>query len=519
MAGTLREGPGTRCGMLAPIMTDASELRTTRRRLVAGALATGAAAALPDAAWAGRRHQPRDRRTRRADVVVVGAGLAGLTAARQLTRAGRSVVVLEARDRPGGRVQNKALGGGRVSERGGAFVGPTQDHVVALGAGYGIGTFKTYDSGDNLYFQDGGRLAYPSDGPSGSAPLDPVLIPDLVQTVGGLDELAAAVPVDRPWKAPRAAQQDSQTLQTWLEANALTPQFRDLASAAVRPIFGAEPRELSLLFTLFYIAASGDETHPGTFERNFNTAGGAQESRFVGGSYAIVRALAHELGRRVAYGTPVRRVHQHGRDVEVVSDRVTVKARRAIVAVPPTLAGRIAFRPNLAPAHDALFQRVPQGRLLKVAAVYRSPFWRDAGLTGQVLSTATYVSATFDDSPEDGSRGIVFGFIGGDRARAYARLSRARRRAAFVAELTGFFGERARDPLRVFETDWTRATWTRGCPVGIYGPGTLLSYGARIRRVEHRVHFAGTETSTYWNGYMEGAVRSGRRAAAEVLAA
>jgi monoamine oxidase len=427
--------------------------------------------------------------------------------------------VLEARGRVGGRILNEQLGDGRVSERGGTFVGPTQDQVIGLAKSYGVGLFPTYNSGDNVYVRDGERSTFASDGPTGSAPPDPAILPDLARVVTDLDSKAAEVPVDAPWTAARAAEYDGQTLETYVNDNSANPQFRRLVPAATRPIFGAEPRELSLLFTLFYIAASGDERHPGTFERNFNTAGGAQESRFVGGSEAVVRAMARELGRRVVLRSPVRRIEQRGRGVRVFSDRMTVDARRVIVAVPPTLAGRIDYRPDLPSARDALTQRLPQGRLIKVAAVYDTPFWRDKGLTGQALSVDTYVSATFDDSPEEGDPGVVFGFVGGDRARAYGGLSETEKRDVVLGEFAQFFGDEARSPRRFFYTAWTEETWSRGCPVGVYAPGTMLAYGDRIRQPVGRIHWAGTETSTYWNGYMEGAVRSGERAAVEVLGA
>jgi monoamine oxidase len=308
------------------------------------------------------------------------------------------------------------------------------------------------------------------------------------------------------------------TLETFLDSHNPTKRFSDLVAASTRPIFGAEPRELSLLFVLFYIAASGNEQHPGTFERNFNTRGGAQMWRFVGGSQRIAEEMADQLGPRVLLGTPVRTIVQGRRGVTAHSDRATFHGKYAIVAVPPTLAARIMYDPILPFDRDQLTQRYGQGTLTKAAAVYDRPFWRDAGLNGSAIDLSGPVSATFDDSPPDGKPGIVFGFIGGDRARSYSRMSSARRRAAVLDQFATFFGSRARKPRAFFETSWSGEQWTRGCPVGIPSTGTLVAYGGRLREPVGRIHWAGTETSTFWNGYMDGAVRSGERAAAEVSA-
>jgi monoamine oxidase len=496
----------------------------TRRGFVAGTLATGAAAAAPAAAEAAskKKHRKSTATTRRADVVVVGAGFAGLTAARNIRRAGHSVVVVEARNRVGGRVWNHDLGGGHVSERGGTFVGPTQDRLMALASALKVGTFPTYDDGDNVYVNGSNRMTYSDTGPTGTAPPDPTTVAETAAVVAQLDQMATTVPVDAPWEASNAASWETYTLERWVKENSASPNFQALVPLATRPIFGAEPRELSLLFTLFYIASSGDEQNQGTFERNFDTRGGAQQNRFVGGSQLIALKIAKQLGTRLVLSSPVRRIVQGSGGVTLHSDRVTVKAKQAIVAVPPALAARIDYEPILPFQRDQLTQRYGNGTLTKVAAVYDRPFWRDAGLNGSAVDTGGPVSATFDDSPPDATSsrgpGVIFGFVGGDNARSYAAMSLAARRSAVLNQYANFFGSQALNAHAFFETSWCGEPWTRGCPVGIPSTGTLLAYGPWIKQPIGRIHWAGTETSNYWNGYMDGAVRSGERAATEVLA-
>jgi monoamine oxidase len=345
------------------------------------------------------------------------------------------------------------------------------------------------------------------------------VLPDIVAAVALLDEMATGFPVDSPWTSPNAEEWDRQTLDTWLRANTSgSAEFMAVVSAATEAIFGCEPRELSLLYTVFYLAASGNEQNQGTFERNFNTGGGAQETRFVGGAERIALEVAARLRPRVVLNAPVRRIEHSSSGVTVYADGLSVRGRRVIVAIPPTLAGRIDYDPPLPPLRDQLTQHMPQGTLMKFEAIYDTPFWRDAGLTGQAVSENGPIKVTFDTSPQDGSLGIMMGFIGGHEARFWEDMPAADRRTAALANLANYFGNEALNPNEVVEFNWSTEVWNRGCPVAVLGPGTLIDFGTALRAPVGRIHWAGTETSTYWNGYMDGAVRSGERAAAEALA-
>jgi monoamine oxidase len=167
---------------------------------------------------------------------------------------------------------------------------------------------------------------------------------------------------------------------------------------------------------------------------------------------------------------------------------------------------------------EQLTQRTPMGSVIKVQAVYERPFWRDRNLNGQVVSDTGPVQVTFDNSPPDGSRGVVMGFIEATTARRLDRASAEERRRLVLDNYATYFGEQALNATGYVEARWDEEVWTRGCPVCGTPPGVLLDYGPQIRAPVGRVHWAGTETSTYWNGYMDGAVRSGERVAKEVLA-
>src|SRR5215213_7274153 len=293
-----------------------------------------------------------DVQTRDADLVVVGAGLAGLSAARVAAAAGASVVVVEARDRVGGRVLNEDIGGGNVVEVGAQWIGPTQDRLAALAGEFGIETFPTYGEGQNV-IEYGGRLRRYR----GTIPrINPLVLLDVERGQRRLNKLARRVPLDAPWDAPNAPALDGQTAATWLRRNLVTKSGRMLLQLGVEAVWAAQPEDMSLLHVLFYIHSAG------SLELLFDTEGGAQQDRFVGGSQLIALRMAEELGEeRVELGAPVRRI-EHGPDgVTVHADEVIARGRRAIVAIAPTLAGRIAYDPPLPGSRDQLTQRMPLG--------------------------------------------------------------------------------------------------------------------------------------------------------------
>ena len=485
----------------------------TRRGFLGTTAVAAAAAALPEGAQAAHEPLVKGQQRDPVDIVVVGAGISGLVAAREIVREGRSVVVLEARPRVGGRTLNAALGHGKVIEQGGEFAGPTQDHILALAAELGVDTFKTYDQGDYVYYRNGQHSVY-----RGVVPPDPSGTADAIKTVVQFDQMAAQIPPHAPWTAPHAQDWDGETVETWKRDNLATPDGRFLLDAAVENTVAVSARDISLLHMLFVIASAGNERTRGTLERMITTTGGAQERRFVGGSQLIPIRLAEQLGHRVILGAPVRRVVHTKTGVRVESDTVTVQGSRVIVAIAPALTAAIDYQPKLPALRAQLTQRFPQASGIKIQAVYDEPFWRHQGLAGQALGDAVPVKVTFDNSPPDGSPGVLTGFIsGGTESRVWGTRPAHERRAAVLRSLTTYFGKRAGNPERYLELDWSEEQWTRGCGAGFTPPGVLLDYGTAIRQPIGRIHWAGSETSPYWNGYMDGAVRAGKRAAAEAL--
>jgi monoamine oxidase len=446
--------------------------------------------------------------TRDADLAVIGAGLAGLSAGRLAAAAGASVVIVEARDRVGGRILNEDIGGGHVVEVGGQWIGPTQDRLAALAGELGVATFPTHGDGHNV-IEYGGRLRRYR----GTIPrINPLVLIDVERAQRKLNRLSRKVPLDAPWEAPNAAALDAQTAATWMKRNVATKAGRMLLELGIEAVWAAQPEDMSLLHVLFYIHSGG------SLQMLFDTEGGAQQDRFVGGSQRIAILMAEQLGRdNLLLGAPVRRIAMGEHGVTVEADGAVVRARRAIVALAPTLAGRIAYDPALPGFRDQLTQRMPLGTVAKCMAIYDEPFWRADGLSGQGTSDTGPVKLTFDNSPPDGSPGVLLGFLEGRQARELGRLRLEERRAAVIDCFARLFGRKASSPAAYVERLWAEEEWSRGC-YGCHMPtGAWTNYGAALREPIGPLHWAGAEYATVWNGYMDGAVRSGEAAASAVL--
>ena len=438
-----------------------------------------------------------------ADVVVVGAGFAGLSTARELVRLGHDVVVLEGRSRVGGRSHSGSVAGVPV-DLGGTFVGPTQDAVVALAKELGCESVPTYGRGKNLIRWRGRVRSYRSTIPR----LSILELVDVSRIQWRFDRVSKKVPIAEPWTSPIAAELDSISLDKWLRSLHAGASTRDLMAIMSRVTWGCEPDAVSMLQTVRYVKAAGG------LGRMLDTEGGAQQDRFLAGTHQIAQRMADELGDRVVLDAAVTCIRQHlDGTATVISGHRELPARAVVVAIPPEHRGGIQFDPPLPQGHQELTRHWPQGHLSKAFAAYDRPFWRDNGCSGQALSDEGPVFITFDVSPSDTGPGILLGFTD---ARMFDPLPEPQRREVALSGFAALFGDAASNPIDYVDHCWGTEEFAPGGPTAAVPPGSWTTYGRWLRSPVDSIFWAGTETADEWTGFLDGAVRSGIRAAGEV---
>lgn len=459
------------------------------------------------------------------DVIVIGAGLAGLTAASDLNQLGYSVRVLEASAAVGGRVQGAPIGDGQTIELGGQWLGPTQDHILELVERLGLQTYCTPISGQHTYFRRGGVSRYDS----ANGPIPPMAgdaVMEITEVIERLQRLSAEVSAGTPWTSPRAQDWDAQSFRDWVDSNATTADARMLIDYVTRNTSTCEPDQLSVLHMLNYVAAAGNAATPGSLLRVVVTADGASMWRIRGGSQQIPQLLAASLADAVTLSAPVIAIEQDEDSVAVTTEEDShdggrmrrYTAARVVVAIPPAASARIAFSPKLPSERISLAKGLLNGAQIKINVVYDQPFWRERGLSGYVLSDTGPAQNVWDNTPEGGKPGVLVCFIKGEAARALDTVDDDAVSRQLIDNLQVYFGTAAASPRQILIKRWHTQPWIWGCPGSLAPPGLLTGFGHALRHPVDRIHWAGTETAYFWQGFMDGAVSSGHRAAEEVAA-
>jgi monoamine oxidase len=441
------------------------------------------------------------------DAIIIGAGLSGLAAGLKLKAAGKKFMILEARDRVGGRVFTKALPNGGYVDLGAAWIGPTQTRMYELLKENNIGHYPTYDEGKSILRFNGKLKTYKGIIP----PLPIFTLLSLDAAIKKINKLSKTINLQEPWHSPDAKKWDSMTLHTWMQQQMSSAKARMFFKIATEAIFATDPADMSMLHALFYTKSGKD------FDTLMNIREGAQQDRILGGSQTLANGMAAQLKDEIILNAPVRIVNQEDEMVMAVCDgERKFSAKKMIITIPPVLVPAIRFNRRLPNNREQLMQRMFMGTVGKCYAIYDKPFWRDKGLNGLCATNEGPITVTFDNSPSDAKYGVLMGFVLANQAKDFFLLPESERKANALKCFENFLGPQALHPQHYLDFSWSNEEWSRGCYAAVMPTGTWTSVGKTLREPCGNIHWAGTETSDIWNGYMEGAVRAGERAAGEI---
>jgi monoamine oxidase len=442
------------------------------------------------------------------DTIIVGGGFSGLAAGRLLHKANKKFLLLEARERLGGRTHTKYFSDGKYVDLGGQWIGPTQDRMYSLAKEYHVAWYETYNEGRNILDLNKTIRTY-----KGLIPkMDMASLINIDLLLKRLEHMAKQIPLEAPWLAPNAKRWDSISLEAFVQKHCYTTSCYKVVRLGLETVYGCELNEISLLHALFYVKS-------GTNLNNLlNIKDGAQQHRLTGGMQPLAERMANSFASSIRLNSPVLKIRQQEGRVTVEGSNYSYSAQNIIVAIPPVLISTIEFTPALPLSKTQLIDKMSMGIVGKVLGVYEKPFWRDHGFSGQVVADEYGPFQTlFDSSPGDSSYGVLLAFCIADRARHFFSMDQETRKSIALESFTRYFGEGASKPVEYIDHCWAEEAWSKGCYAGIFPTGAWTNSQGVLAKTTGRIHWAGTETSDVWYGYIEGAVRAGERAANEIL--
>lgn len=441
------------------------------------------------------------------DVIIIGAGFSGIAAARRLHQAQKSFLVLEARDRIGGRVYTKHLSDDLYVDLGGQWIGPSQTRMYELCEAYGVEYFETYDQGYNIIDLNEKIKTYKGIIPK----MDILSLINLDWVLRKLEKMAKSIPLHAPWTHTKAALYDQTSMADFLVRNCRTQACLSVMRIATETIFAANLESLSLLHALFYIKSGKN------LNTLINVKNGAQQHRLVGGMQTLLEKMANPFDDQILLKHAVTEINQTDGEVSVVGKGFNFSAKKVIIAIPPPLVSEIKFDPPLSPEKTIATNQINMGKVGKCFAIYEKPFWRNDGFSGQTLADSNSpFQAMYDCSPKSGEYGIIMAFTIAARADEFFNRELSKRQEIMTGFLVRYFGEKASNPMQYLDYTMTDETWSGGCYAGIYPLGAWTNFQNVYAKTEGNIIWAGTESSDVWYGYIEGAVRAGERSVGEL---